>query len=279
MRWLIPWFAIAVSAQSFRVTPATVRQGDTIRLVADTRAAAARMNGRRVPLFQHSDGTKSGLMPVPALEPPGQYTLEFLDSEGRAIQSTPVTVRDARFPAQNVVIDPAVRALPPSPGEADTVAELRNTVTEVRHWEEPFVAPVPGCMNSPFGVKRLYNGQLSGNYHSGVDQRSPAGRPIRAIAGGVVKFVRTFNIHGNTVGIDHGQGVTSVYLHMSKFATKEGATVKKGDVIGYVGATGRANGPHLHWTLNVNGVPVNPRQWVRLQPCSAAAKGRRGPKN
>ena len=80
-----------------------------------------------------------------------------------------------------------------------------------------------------------------------------------------------FNLRGGTVGIDHGQGLSSIYLHMSSFAVAEGALVNKGDVIGYVGATGRATGAHLHWTLYANGVAVNPQQWVAVQPCTAAA--------
>ena len=117
----------------------------------------------------------------------------------------------------------------------ETVAALRKAVTDTRYWSEPFERPLPGCMTSPFGVRRLHNGKRTGGYHGGIDQRGSAGTPIRAIADGVVAIVRPYNIHGNVVGIDHGQGVASLYLHMSKFATKEGAKVSKGDVIGYVG--------------------------------------------
>jgi murein DD-endopeptidase MepM/ murein hydrolase activator NlpD len=92
------------------------------------------------------------------------------------------------------------------------------------------------------------------------------------VDGGIVKIVRDWSLHGRTVGIDHGQGLESMYLHMSKFAVAEGAVVKKGDVVGYVGSTGRSTAPHLHWSLYVNGVPVNPRDWVQSAPCSAAKK-------
>jgi murein DD-endopeptidase MepM/ murein hydrolase activator NlpD len=96
------------------------------------------------------------------------------------------------------------------------------------------------------------------------------GTPIRVVSDGVVKVVRKFNINGDIVGVDHGQGVTSFYLHMSKFATTEGALVKRGDVIGYVGSSGRSTGPHLHWSLNVLAVPVNPLQWMKISPCDAS---------
>jgi|ERR1017187_9675817 murein DD-endopeptidase MepM/ murein hydrolase activator NlpD len=90
--------------------------------------------------------------------------------------------------------------------------------------------------------------------------------------GGIVKIVREWNLHGRTVGIDRGQGLESIYLHMAKLAVAEGATVRKGDVIGYVGSTGRSTGPHLHWSLYANGVPVNPLDWVQVAPCSVAKK-------
>jgi murein DD-endopeptidase MepM/ murein hydrolase activator NlpD len=169
----------------------------------------------------------------------------------------------------NVALGKETAELKPAPDEMETVKKFRTMLTDHRHWAEPFVLPLPGCRSSPYGVQRYYNGKPSGNIHSGYDQHGLPGEPIRAIADGAVVIVRQWNIHGNTVAIDHGQGVGSIYLHMSKFAVAEGATVRKGDVIGYVGSTGRSNGPHLHWSLYVNGVAVNPGQWVTVKPCVA----------
>jgi murein DD-endopeptidase MepM/ murein hydrolase activator NlpD len=94
------------------------------------------------------------------------------------------------------------------------------------------------------------------------------------MADGVVRIVKSWNLHGNTVGIDHGQGVLTMYLHLSKFATTEGAAIKQGDVIGYVGSTGRSTGPHLHWSLYVNSEPVDPGQWVNVPAACKAAPAR-----
>jgi murein DD-endopeptidase MepM/ murein hydrolase activator NlpD len=255
--------ALSVFAQQYDAKPAPARQGDTIHLHAPREAVQARMNGRTVRIF---DG--GGLMPVPALEKPGEYTLEFLSAAGAVLHSVPVGVRDARFLRQNIVLGKETAELKPSPDELETVKKFRETVTDLRYWAEPFAAPVPGCRSSPYGVQRLYNGKPSGNFHSGLDQRGAAGSPIRAIAGGAVRLVRQWNLHGNTVAIDHGQGVASIYLHMSRFAVAEGSAVKQGDVIGYVGSTGRSTAPHLHWSLYVNGVAVNPGQWVQVKPCA-----------
>lgn len=210
-----------------------------------------------------------GLMPVAATEKAGTYRLEILDENGNVVHTAGIVVRDAHFPSQNIVLSKQLSELKPSPGESETVAAFRNTVSDIRYWTEPLVAPVSGCLTSPFGVRRLHNGKPTGDYHAGLDQRSPAGGPIRAAASGVVKIVRQYNLHGGTVAIDHGQGVESIYLHMSKFATHEGASVQKGEVIGYAGSTGRSTAPHLHWSVYVNGIPVNPMQWVHPVACTA----------
>ena len=209
------------------------------------------------------------LIPVPVLSKPGEHPIEMLDAAGQVIARETVVIRSARFRRQNVVLSKTVASLKPSPGEMEAVRALRGTVSDTRHWDEPFMVPVPGCMTSPFGVLRLHNGKLTGSYHGGLDQRAPTGTPIRAIAGGAVKIARMFNLHGGTIGIDHGQGVTSIYLHMSGFAVKEGDTVRKGDVVGHSGSTGRSSAPHLHWGIAVSGYHVNPSQWVNVSRCGA----------
>ncbi len=211
-------------------------------------------------------------MPIAADQKPGEYQVDLLDHEGKSVASEHIRVLDAHFPKQNVIIDQGIAELKPSPGETETVNTFRDAVSEVRYWSEPLALPVRGCMTSPFGVQRYMNGKPTGSFHAGLDQRSPAGTPVRAVDGGIVKIVREWNLHGRTVGIDHGQGLESIYLHMSKLAVTEGDAVKKGDVVGYVGSTGRSTAPHLHWSMYVNGVPVNPRDWVQSAPCSAAKK-------
>jgi murein DD-endopeptidase MepM/ murein hydrolase activator NlpD len=272
MRWIAMLAAMTAWAQSFEVRPATVRQGETLHVSGPADAATARLNGRTIRLFPQGAGGTLGLMPVPALEKPGLYTLEILGRDGQVEHSTAVTVLDARFRKQNVALSDEIATLEPSPGEMETVNAFRESVSETRHWEEPLALPVPGCRTSPFGVTRLRNGKPTGDYHGGIDQRAAAGTPIHAIAGGTVRIVRAYNIHGNTVAVDHGQGLESIYLHMSRFAVAEGAVIKRGDVLGYAGSTGRSTASHLHWSIYVNGIPVNPGQWVHLHPCTLSAK-------
>jgi murein DD-endopeptidase MepM/ murein hydrolase activator NlpD len=272
--------AASLGAQTFTFTPAAPRQGQALKVRAATDAVEARLDHRTITLFPQTDGRSLGLMPIPVLQKPGAYKLEFLDKGGAVIHTSPLTILDAHYPRQNIVIAEAISQLKPSPGEQDTVRAFRTEVTPKRYWTEPLDLPVPGCMTSLFGVTRYHNGKPTGDYHAGIDQRAAAGSPIHAIAAGVVKIVQLYNLRGGTVAVDHGQGLESIYLHMSKFAVKEGDVVERGDVIGFVGATGRATGPHLHWTIYANGEAVNPLQWVHTVSCyseKAPARKHKGP--
>lgn len=264
--------ASTANAQQCTVKPSSIPLGQTVRLSCEIPATGARLNGRTVRLYKQESGEWLGLMPVAVADIPGTYPIEFLAEDGTAVASVSLTIRKTIFPSQNVTLAPQIEALHSTPEEMQTLTAFRDSVSDVRYWEDPLAAPVPGCVISPFGVKRLHNGKPTGDFHAGIDQRAPAGTPIRAVAAGVVKIVQPFNVLGGTVAIDHGQGLETMYLHMSKLNVELGSRVERGDVIGYVGATGRANGPHLHWVIYVNGVPVNPQQWVALKSCGAAKK-------
>lgn len=266
---MIPIFFLLLAAD---VSPTTAPQGGVIRVQSTGADQIARLNGRVIRLFPQTGGGSLGLMPIPAAEKPGVYSLQIVGKDGNIVETTSITVRDAHFHSQNIILNEQLSELKPAPGETEEATAFRNAVSNDRYWTEPLIAPVAGCVTSPFGVKRLHNGKVTGDYHAGLDQRSPSGGPIRAVTGGVVKLVRQWRLHGNTVAIDHGQGVETIYLHMSKFAAKEGAVVHQGDVIGYVGSTGRSTGPHLHWSLYVNGIPVNAAQWIPVKECAPRVK-------
>ena len=268
MRWFLFLLAVGAGAQVFDAVPQKPEQGQVVKVTSD-KAVSAQLNGRTIKLFAQPDGPALGLMPIPTLEKPGKYQLDFLDGNGAVLHSMEITVADAYYPRENLTIAPSLSGLKPSPGEQATVGKFRDTVTPERYWKEPFDAPVPGCVTSPYGSTRLHNGKLTGDFHAGIDQRGAMSTPIHPITPGVVKIVQKWNLRGGTVAIDHGQGVQSIYLHMSAFQAKEGQQVTTSDVIGYIGSTGRSTGPHVHWTMYVNGVPVNPGQWMKLEPCAA----------
>lgn len=201
-------------------------------------------------------------MPVSVLQGPGTFPLTIVGPENETLHETQVKVVDAGYLEQNVATTNRMRNLRSSDEETKIMAAFRASTGDKKLWAEPFARPVPECTNSPFGVKRLHDGKPTGNFHAGLDFRSPKGRAVHAAETGVVRVARMFPRQGGTVGLDHGQGVQTTYIHLSKVAAVEGKTVRRGQIIGYVGSTGFSTGAHLHWSVNVHAVPVNPLQWL-----------------
>jgi len=258
--------AQVAQAQTCTVAPKQVNLGETLRITCPHGLTSASLNGRTAKLFPQSDGQRFGLLPISVKDTPGVAKIALSNENGQT-QQLSVLIRKTVFPSQNVNLAPEIEALHSTPEEIALLTAFKEKISDIRSWQDPLAPPVTGCMTSPFGVKRLHNGKPTGEYHGGVDQRTPAGEPIRAVAAGIITFAQQFNVLGNAVGIDHGQGLESMYLHMSKLEVAPGAHVVRGDVLGYAGSTGRSTGPHLHWVLYVDGLNVNPAQWVKLQPC------------
>ena len=133
--------------------------------------------------------------------------------------------------------------------EWEAIVAARAEETGSEGWRQGFVWPVKGRISGRFGRQRIYQGE-PGSYHSGIDIAPGAGTPFVAPADGVVVLARTgFSLEGSLIIIDHGMGLNSAFLHASRIAVKEGEAVKQGQYIGNVGSSGRATGPHLHWSL------------------------------
>jgi len=123
-------------------------------------------------------------------------------------------------------------------------------------------APVKGRTSSPFGLRRFFNGEER-NPHSGLDFAVPRGTPVRAPADGVVTIVGDYFFNGRTVFVDHGQGFITMYCHLDSVSVQKGQEIRRGEVLGKVGATGRATGPHLHWNVSLNGNRVDPAIFLK----------------
>ena len=124
-----------------------------------------------------------------------------------------------------------------------------------------FDRPVNGPLSSPFGLRRFFNGEER-NPHSGLDFAVPAGTPVKAPAAGRVILVGDYFFNGKTVFVDHGQGLISMFCHLSQIGVKVGDELARGAVLGKVGATGRATGPHLHWNVSLNDARVDPAIFI-----------------
>lgn len=142
--------------------------------------------------------------------------------------------------------------------EYEAINAARARVTDADGWSQSFIWPVKGRISGRFGRQRIYKGE-PGSYHSGIDIAPGHGVPFVAPANGVVVLARTgFSLEGGLIIIDHGHGLNSAFLHASKIAVKEGQSVSQGQHIGNVGATGRATGPHLHWSLKWHRARLDP---------------------
>ena len=158
-----------------------------------------------------------------------------------------------KFPAP----DPVMAQL--RPAELARIAAARAEVTDAAGWRQTFRWPAIGRISGLFGAQRIYRGE-PGSYHSGIDIARPTGTPVVAPADGVVILAadHPFTLEGNLLMIDHGHGLNSAFLHLSRIDVRVGDHVRQGDPIGAVGATGRATGPHLHWSLRWRDARLDP---------------------
>jgi murein DD-endopeptidase MepM/ murein hydrolase activator NlpD len=148
--------------------------------------------------------------------------------------------------------------------DKETKAQVFETVSAGREWKGSFAAPVNAEISDVFGVERVFNGSVQST-HQGLDFRVPSGTPVAAVNSGRVILARPLFFEGNCVVIDHGQGLLTLYLHLSKFSVKEGDDVEKGQEIALSGGTGRATGPHLHLAVRWQGVYLNPQVLLKLR--------------
>ncbi len=149
--------------------------------------------------------------------------------------------------------------------ELARIGAARTQRPDTSGWSQQLIWPARGRISGAFGTQRIYRGGVPAAYHSGVDIAAGGGAPVVAPADGVVTLAPppSFSLEGNLVIVDHGMGLTSAFLHLSRASVRVGQRVRQGQEIGRVGATGRATGPHLHWSLVWNGARIDPQAVVR----------------
>jgi murein DD-endopeptidase MepM/ murein hydrolase activator NlpD len=243
-------------------------QGETIELTLNSPTYT--FNGKTYKAFPKASTAQAesenslvpeylGLLAVPADLDPAKYVIKAGDDEKS------IAVRAGQFVLQHINLPKSKDNFEMSAGEKEAIEGAKATVSSDRLWTGKFQPPSKARVSATFGIKRVVNGKLLKDYfHSGIDYAGGLGSPITACSDGKVVLVgRNFKLHGNCVCLDHGQGVVSIYIHMQKIAVKEGQTVRKGELIGNVGASGRATGPHLHFSLYVNESAANPNDWYQ----------------
>jgi murein DD-endopeptidase MepM/ murein hydrolase activator NlpD len=206
---------------------------------------------------------------IPLKEEPGEQRVEVLQP-GSEPRSIGFKVLPKEYRTQQLKVAPAM--VNPSPEneariekEGAKVAAALATFSPDAPATLRLAQPVPGPRSSSFGLRRVFNGE-SRRPHSGMDIAAPTGTPIKAPLGGRIIDVGEYYFNGGNVMIDHGQGLVTMYCHLSKIRVETGQEVKLGEVIGDVGATGRVTGPHLHWGVALSGALVDPALFLAPAP-------------
>ena len=196
---------------------------------------------------------------------PGSYPIKV--KAGQTDLKITVTVKRTVFPTINLTLPEkevilGAKNLERAKREEKLLEAIWRRDTP-RLWEGGFVFPLPTEVSSPFGLRRVMNGERI-SIHKGIDMKGRAGQKVRACNSGRVVLARNLFFGGNTVVVDHGTGIYSIYMHLSRFDVQPGEKVSKGQTIGLVGSTGRATGPHLHFSVKVGDISTNPVSLIRL---------------
>jgi len=207
----------------------------------------------------------------------GDHALTVTAGDG-AQRELRVSVQDKQYETQRLTIRNR-RQVNPAPEDLARIRQDARAITGAFTTWSPrapvdfaFALPVAGRLSSPFGLRRFFNDEPR-QPHSGLDIAAPVGTPVRAPAPAVVVDTGDYFFNGRTVFLDHGQGLITMYNHLSRIDVRPGQTVARGETLGAVGMTGRVTGPHLHWTVSLNNSRVDPLLFLAEPPTAAAPGG------
>ena len=250
------------------------KQGEVLLVTIPIRDRPDRVEGqflqRRLTFFPVTEQTYAGLLGLDMQDRPGRYelTIEIVYPQRTERRSLSVLVMKEEYPEQRLtlpskMVDLDKKTLARVETESKAVHEAFAGFVPHPLWKGRFMEPVQGKISGRFGSRRVINGQPR-KPHSGEDIAAPEGTPVLAMNDGMVRLAADHFFSGKGVIVDHGLGLFSMYFHLSSVDVKHGQVVKKGQVIGKVGATGRATGPHLHWGVRLNGSRVDPYSLLDL---------------
>jgi murein DD-endopeptidase MepM/ murein hydrolase activator NlpD len=236
-----------------------------VDLGTGAQAPKATYQGKSVMVVKEQGSRWLAIVGVPLTAKPGNEQLVASDASGS--RNVPFVVGSKKYPEQRITLKNK-RQVNPDPEDLKRIeGELAVQVQAYRSFSPGTPSnlildkPVNGPLSSKFGVRRFFNGEER-NPHAGLDFAVPAGTPIKAPAAGKVILIGNYFFNGNTVFVDHGQGFISMFCHMSKIDVKVGDAVPRGGVVGRVGSTGRATGPHMHWNVSLNDARVDPAIFI-----------------
>jgi len=262
-----------------RAQPARLVNGGPVLFVVKPPAKVESVTGTWLGhqlTFSYDASTKTwfALAGVSIETNPGKYVLELSAQRAATKALSTVThtfaVARAHYPQIKVELTVEKKFTEPTPEQQEQIAEgvkikqdYLSRVTPAREWDGNFTTPADATISDVFGSQRIFNGKAQ-SPHQGLDFRVPTGTPVAAMNSGTVLLARFLYYEGGFVVIDHGQGFLTLYLHLSEFKVKEGDAVKRGQIVGLSGGTGRATGPHLHVAVRWQGTYLDPAWLMQL---------------
>jgi murein DD-endopeptidase MepM/ murein hydrolase activator NlpD len=264
MWWFASFVSVALAAADPTILNPSVSNGSLVAIELDPQYQwAGKVWDTEINIID-DQGKRIALFGVPYNQEPKSIEVEFTRIKGaeKEVFKFPVTIGAGDYPSETLRVspkhvNPSAKDLKRIEKEKVEVGKVYSTISPQKLWTLPFVVPVTTEMTSVYGTRRVFNGELQ-SYHNGIDFRAKVGRRIRAANAGKVVLAKHLFFTGNTVILDHGAGVMTLYAHMSRLDVKKGQKVKQRALLGLAGQTGRANGPHLHFSAIINRVRVNP---------------------
>jgi murein DD-endopeptidase MepM/ murein hydrolase activator NlpD len=262
-------FLIPVISYSFEieVKPKAVKPGDIslLTITGATLPVEASFRGNTLYLQKIHNDRLIAFVPVDVNTNPDKYDISI--KQGDTKQIAEIEVVDHKFKTIKLTLPKGKVILSPeNQKRANREATLLNGIWPVNTsmaWDGKFGHPTNTEISTVYGVKRIMN-EVKTSVHRGMDFRGKTGTPVKAINSGNVVLTDDLFYGGNTLIVDHGMGLYSVYMHLSKFEAEKGDIVSKGDVIALIGSSGRVTGPHLHMSVKLNGISVNPESLFEL---------------
>ncbi len=243
------------------------------------RTAQGTAFGKELSFSRLEEGGWQALIGIDLDTPEGKYPVRLRVSLAEAQPSTfedVLVIRFKQFATRRLqvsakYVNPPKEVLSRIQHEAQKTSAILAGVEPRRFWCGAFTIPVPGEPTSSFGRRSILNGQPR-SPHSGTDFRAASGTLVKAPNGGRIAFASDLYFSGNTIILDHGQGLYSLFAHLSTISVSEGDSVGRGDLLGRVGSTGRVTGPHLHWSVRLNESRIDPLALMQVSDLTAASK-------
>ena len=274
-------FLVCISFSSLTAEPivslssTNVKPGSTIKIHLKNRTplqtCILQFDRKNLTLFPTDarNDQFDGYIGIPRFLTPGTYTLSVITQTQTSLPEKieiPITVQDGKFPYSHITLIGTKKTLFEKEdllsNESKQIEKIFNTLTPKLYISESFIKPAPGKISTGFGAYRIYNQQKETQRHAGIDIVNKINCPIMASNTGKVVFAQSLQTHGNTIIIDHGWGILSIYNHLNAILVSPNQTVKVGERIGLMGSTGLSTGTHVHWGISVQGTRVDPSPWI-----------------